>query len=110
MVLRLLLLLTLFVVIGTNFLPTNSNANGCELRTCQRGYEQGCVSKAEADEVDEFCKSNSCGGCSSAATDECYIQYGSCKMLQDGCGWGKNPKLENCLNLIKNAEDIKNLR
>ena len=95
----LLPLLAVFVFI---MLCQNALAESCELRTCQRGYANGCISEAEAKELDMFCYNNSCGACAEFEYEsECYNKHATCEMLDSGCGWKKAPEFEKCVAAAK---------
>ncbi len=77
-------------------------AEGCELRTCQRGYADGCVTAAEAKEIDVFCYTNSCGACAEFGYEsECYTKYASCESQEGTCGWVKTAEFEKCVSAAK---------
>ena len=89
---------SLLFILAISFIPHIAWADACELRTCQRGFADGCVSPAEAKEIDMFCYNQPCGGCAEFNYEsECYSKYATCEMLASGCGWKKSAEFEKCV-------------
>lgn len=80
----------------------NASAESCELRTCQRGYADGCVTSEEAKELDMFCYNHPCGACAEFGYEsECYNKFATCEKQASGCGWKKSPEFEKCVTEAK---------
>ena len=91
-----LLLVLLFTIACS---PAQSD-DECVAQTCERGYENGCVTKQEAAELREECKTRSCGACA-GEPNMCYENYGKCEKKLVGCGWKMSNELKNCLKNYK---------
>ena len=101
------LLLVLLLVIACS--PAQSD-DECVAQTCERGYENGCVTKQEAAELRKACETRSCGMCYEEP-NECYEKYGECEKKLVGCGWKMSDGLKNCLEKQKSSQnsDIDNV-
>lgn len=109
MILRLLISLVCVGFLLLFFLPKGQTVDtaNCVVRSCEMGYEEGCITKEESANVDENCKDGSCQ-CIHSPKDICYKNHGTCAKVENGCGWHKSSELESCLKMVEAAENIKN--
>lgn len=110
MLIRLILLVVALSFGVLALLPKGEGVQSaeCKIKECERGWENGCVTNEEAAQIDENCKTNSCGMCLTTPKDICYKSHGTCVKTEDGCGWHPSKDLQNCLKMTEAAELLKN--